>query len=408
MRLEKPAAVSTFVFSVAITAGLACTVDPDFLPNLDDDPEGGAKVDGGDATVGDGDTLADGSTPDDGETKPDAAPKGTLFAFVGSTDGKIRVYTVDAGGGLTLKKENNAGKNPSFIAFDPPTHRVVSVDEGNPGIVRSFLFDTPTGALTEVNNKTSSGDGATHLSIDPSGKWVFVANYTGGNMSVLPLAQNGTLGDTADKKTSGAKSHWAGTNPSGTHVFVPSLDGNVVSQYILNNATGKLTDNGTGVFPAGAGPRHLAFHPSEKYAYVVNELGTSVTPFTFDKTTGKLSPLATVSALPSGQSSTGVTGAEIFVHPNGKFVYASTRVYNSIALFSIDGTGQVSLLSNTPTGGNRPRSFGLTPEGNFLFAANQDVNEIVGFTLNEATGALTSNGKITVNAPEFVGLVRFE
>ena len=127
------------------------------------------------------------------------------------------------------------------------------------GLVRSFSFDPQTGALTEVNSKPAGGAGSTHLSLDPQGKWVFVANYTGGNMSVLPIAANGALGDATDTKASGNKSHWAGTNPSGSHVFVPALGANVVAQYVLDANAGKLADNGVATMPGGAGPRHLAF-----------------------------------------------------------------------------------------------------------------------------------------------------
>jgi 6-phosphogluconolactonase len=328
---------------------------------------------------------------------------------VGSGDGKVRKYTVDANSGAwTLAKESNAGSNPSFLAFDPPRRRIVAVDESGSGTVRSFSFDPDSGALTEVNSKPAGGSGSTHLSLDPTGKWVMVANYNGGNMSILPLDGNGTLGDASDTKASGAMSHWAGTNPSGTHVFVPALGANVVAQYTLNPTTGKLADNGTASPPANAGPRHLAFHPTEKWAYLINEKATTITTFDFDKTTGKLTSKETISALPPAQGSGGVSGAEIFVHPSGKYVYASTRVYNSIAHFSVNlSDGKLTRVDNVTTGGNRPRSFGMDPEGTLLYAGNQDVNQVVGFRIDAATGNLTSLGKtVDVTDPIYVGLAR--
>jgi 6-phosphogluconolactonase len=345
---------------------------------------------------------------DAGKDAATPKPAGRLFAFVGSADGKIRVFDVDAtSGAWTPKKESNAGSNPSFLAFDPARRRVLATDETG-GLVRAFAFDPATGALAEVNAKPAGGAGTTHVSLDPTGNWALAANYTGGTTSILPVGANGALGDTADTKTSGAMSHWAGTNPSGTHVFVAALGANVVAQYKLDVGTGKLTDNGTAALPNGAGPRHLAFHPSEKWAYVVNELAVSVTAFDFDKATGKLMPKATVTALPAGQSANGVTGAEIFVHPSGKFVYASTRGVDTIARFTVDAAnGALTRVDNTPTGASRPRSFGMDPEGTLLYAGNQDANQVVGFRIDGATGALSSIGApITVPSPTFVGLAR--
>ncbi len=398
--------ISAFVALGVAVGLLACASDPK--------PGAGRKPDGasGDA---DGPRADDGGVVNDGsaassDARPDAAVEGPLFAFVGSGDGKIRVFDVNADtGALAFKKESNAGTNPSFLTFDPAHRRVVAVDEiGGMGQVRSFDFDPTTGALTEVVAKPAGGAASTHLSLDPSGKWVLVANYTGGNMAILPLAPNGMLGDAADTKASGAKSHWAGTNPSGTHVFVPALEPNFIAQYKLDAANGKLTDNGTAVLPNGSGPRHLAFHPNEAWAYVVNELGVTVTKLDFDKASGKLTAKQTLSALPMGQGTGGVTGAEIVVHPSGKWVYASTRGYNSIAHFAVNGSdGTLTLVANAPTGGNEPRSFGMSPEGTLIFAGNQSANQVVGFRIDGATGALASLGApLDVPSPTFVGLAR--
>lgn len=339
----------------------------------------------------------------------DASVLGPLFAFVGSSDGKIRVYDVDADtGALAFKKESSAGTNPSFLAFDPARRRVVAVDEIGTGQVRSFDFDPASGALTEIDAKPAGGAGSTHLSLDPTRKWVFVANYTGGNMSVLPLAPNGMLGAASDTKASGAKSHWAGTDPSGAHVFVPALEANHIAQYTLDANSGKLANNGNASMPAGAGPRHLAFHPGEAWAYAINELAVTVTKLDYDKAAGKLTAKQTLSALPQGQGAGGVTGAEIMVHPSGKWVYASTRGYNSIAHFAVNASdGTLSLVANAPTGGNQPRSFGMSPEGTLLFAGNQSANQVVGFRIVAGTGTLQSLGPpVTVTSPTFVGLAR--
>jgi 6-phosphogluconolactonase len=389
----------------------ACSSDPG--PGGSSGTSGGTSSgvpgDGGGGDATEDASATDSAVMDSAAPDADAGPRGPLFAFVGSSDGKIRSYRVDSAlGTWTLAKESTAGNNPSFLAFDPTRRRVVAVDEAGGGLVRSFAFDPSTGEVTEINNQPAGGTGSTHLSFDPTGKWVMVANYNGGNMSILPIDAAGTLGPAADTKASGAMSHWAGTNPSGTHVFVPALGANVVAQYKLAAGTGALTDNGTAALPVGAGPRHLAFHATEKWAYVINELAITVTTFDFDKAAGTLTAKQTISALPVGQSTAGVSGAEIFVHPSGKHVYTSTRGFNSIVQLSINATdGMLTRVGHVLTGGNQPRSFGMDPEGTLLYAGNQAAGEVVGFRVDGVTGTLTPLGKtVDVTGPTFVGLAR--
>lgn len=391
-----PALVCTILAALGVLV-FACS---------DDASTATASGDGGAVDVPDG-ALPDAPvTVDGGDEATDAGPKAPLFAFVGSGDGKIRVYAVDEGtGAWSLRKESNGGSNPSFLAFDPPRRRVVSVDEVSGGLVRSFSFDAASGGLTEIDTAPSGGGGPTHVSFDPTGRFVFVANYGGGNMSVVPIDDGGTFGAT-DTRTSGANSHWAGTDPAGTHVFVPALGANVVAQYAFDG--GALVANGTATLPAGAGPRHLAFHPSAKWAYTINELAVTATTFDYAAATGTLTAKDTISALPTGQATGGVSGAEIVAHPSGKFVYASTRGFDAIAHFSVDAAdGRLTLVANAPTGAKRPRSFGIDPEGTLLFAGNADAGHVVGFRIDPTSGALTSLGKtVDVASPTFVGLTR--
>lgn len=379
----------------------ACSSDPGST-STSAAPDAALDSDISDATTH-GSDGGDGAVADAGA---DAAPVGRLFAFVGCSDGNIRTYTVEeATGAWTYQAASPSGTTPSFLAFDAPRERVFAIDEAN-DVVRSLIFHPATGSLTERNNQPSGGGDPAYVSLDPTAQWAFVANYGGGTTSVFPIDATGRIGTATDTKNSGAMSHWAGMNPSGDHVFVASLGANVVDEYAWDQTTGKLTPNGTAAPPAGSGPRHLAFHPSEKWAYLMSETSTTVTTFDYDKSAGTLTAKATISALPPGQDATGVTGAEI--HPSGKFVYGSTRVFDSIAQFSVDPTsGTLTRVANVMTGGNRPRSFGMDPEGTFLYAGNQDVNEVVGFRIDVATGALTSLGKIVdVTGPAFVGLAR--
>lgn len=382
-------------FSAWALALVACGADAPVAP-----PDGAAAPADAARPPADAAVVLDGG--------PDAAlARGELFAFTGSTDGKIRVYAVDgASGAWTLRRESNAGTNPTFLAFDPARRRVLAVNEITAGLVRSFSFDPTTGALTDLGAKSAGGAGPVHLSLDPSRRWVLLATYDGGTASVFPLEAQGALGDATGSQPSGAKSHWAGTDPAGTHAFVCVLGADRIAQYGFDSAAGKLVDNGVAQLAPGSGPRHLVFHPNERWAYAVNETAVSVTLLDYDRVAGKLTARQTVSALPAGQSPTGVSGAEIALHPDGRSLYASTRVFNSIAQFSIAADGTLARVASSPTGANRPRSFGLDPDGAFLYAANQDANEVVGFRVG-AGGALQPLGKVAdVTRPAFVGLAR--
>lgn len=372
------------------------------------DPAGGGG--GRDAApMGDG-GLEDGAAPS--EAGADASTLGALYTFTGSGDGKIRVYAVDdATGAWTAKGSVTAGANPSFLAMNVAKSRLYAVDESG-GNVLAFSFDAKAGTLAALGAPVSSqGAGPTHLSLDPSGKWVLVANYTGGSTAVLPVQADGTLGAATDVKSPGQKAHLAITNPSGGFAFVPCLGSNIVAQFTLDGAQGKLVANTPPSVspPAGAGPRHLAFLPGEKFAFGINELQSSVTGYAFDKATGRLSVLQTVSSLPAGFGSAN-TGAEIAVHPGGGFVYVSNRGHDSIATFSVNGaTGALTLVGHEPTGGQTPRSFAVDPGGKYLFAANQNSGTVTGFRLDPGSGKPVALGGApnTVPSPTFVGAWRF-
>ncbi len=303
-----------------------------------------------------------------------------------------------------------AGTNPSFLAFDTAHARVYSVDEKTAGQAMAFQFTSSTGALTEINHVSSSGAGPTHLSIDSSGKFVLVANYTSGSVAVLPIQSNGGLGAATDTKSPGAKAHLAITNPSGGHVFVPCLGANVIAEMNLNTTTGTLSANGTVSPPASAGPRHLAFLPNETFAYGINETASSVTAYSYASASGTLNPIQTISTLPTGFSGSN-TGAEIVVHPTGKFVFGSNRGHDSIVTYSVHpSTGMLSLIGHTSTGSGgtqTPRSIAIDPEGSLIFSGNSAAGNVTGFRI-ESTGALTPLGIVASGmTPTFVGLARY-
>lgn len=329
---------------------------------------------------------------------PSSAPAGELLAFTGSGDGKIRVYAVDDAGAWTLRRASEAGEDPSFLAIDAAHRRVIAIDE-RASRVRSFSLDA-AGGLLELGSQPSGGSGPAHVSIDRDGRNAFVASYGGGTVAVFPIGADGSLGPASDQAASGAKSHWAGLDPSGTHLFVPALGVDAIRQYVLSN--GKLTANGAAAVADGAGPRHLVFALDGRWAWSIDELAVTVT--TFDVANGQLTAKASVSALPDGVGA--ATGAEIAIHPNGKVLYASTRGFDSIAVFTIEADGTVTRRTNVETGAPRPRSFALDPAGTRLYAGNESSDEVVSFPLDER-GDLGARTRTTeVPAPKFVGLAR--
>ena len=301
--------------------------------------------------------------------------------------------------------------SPSFLATDPRGLYLYAVNEVNTfdgqksGSVSAFTLDDTTGALKPLNTVASGGSGPCHLMVDATTKMLVVANYGSGSAAAFPIGPDGRLGNrsafdqhtgsSVDKQRQGGPhAHCAMISPDNKFVMVADLGLDKVFVYKLDPSTGALIPNTppTASVAAGAGPRHFAFHPNSKYAYVINEMGSTVTAFRYAKT-GSLTEIQTVSTLPAdfkGESTT----AEVFVHPNGKFLYGSNRGHDSIAVFSIDsGTGKLTPVEHVSVQGKTPRNFAIDPTGKFLFAANQDSNNIVAFSIDPKTGKLTPTGK---------------
>lgn len=310
--------------------------------------------------------------------------------------------------------------NPSFLTIDPSGKYVYACNEVNRGngMVTAFAINSD-GSLKELNQKTSGGTSACYVSTDPSGKVAMVANYGSGSVESLPIHEDGTLGDVATfdqhqgkganpQRQEGPHGHCIDSDPAGKFVLSCDLGLDKVLIYRLDAATAKLTPNDPafGSVPAGSGPRHIAFHPNGKLVYVINEMGSSVTAFHYDPQAGSLQPFQTTSTLPDdfkGESS----GAEIQVHPNGKFLYASNRGHDSIAVFAIDDSGKLTPVDHTSTQGKMPRSFGIEPTGTLLVAANQSGNNLVVFRIDQNTGKLTPTGSnVKLDAPVCVKFMR--
>jgi 6-phosphogluconolactonase len=293
--------------------------------------------------------------------------------------------------------------SPSFLAVHPNRKFLYAVNEisnfeGKPGgSVSAFAMDTRTGQLKSLNTVSSRGDGPCHLALDPSGRWLFVANYSGGSVAEYPVHDDGTLGEAFAfvqhvgssvnrQRQAGPHAHSTVLSPDGKSVYVADLG----LDQILSYKVGGLAPNDPPYtkIAQGAGPRHLAFTPNGRYAYVMTEMTASVVAFRYEG--GKFEELQT---LPTAEMAAKLGGAEIAVHPNGKFVYSSTRGADTIAVFAIDaGKGTLTPVERTPSGGKTPRSFAIDPTGAYLFAANQDSDNVVVFRIDAKTGKLTPTG----------------
>jgi 6-phosphogluconolactonase len=334
---------------------------------------------------------------------PDARRPGKLVAYIGGYAPSIAWADVSRGSGALTLSSSVAATDPSFLAVLPDASAVYAVSESG-NRVAAFAI-AATGALTPIDDQPSGGSGPAHVAVDHTGKWVFVSNYGDGGIAVYPVRSDRGVGAAVQSMHAGTNAHQMIADPSNRYVFVPCLGSDYVAQYRFDAQTGALTPNGTFATTAGAGPRHLAFAPDGVHAYLANELASTLTALALDTSTGKLSALQTVSLRPPNATGSN-TAAEVWVHPNGRFVFASNRGDDTIATFSIDAAGKVALVASTPTGGKTPRDFTLDAAGANLYVANQGSGNVVQFTVDASSGALTPNGSpITSTAPTFIGIV---
>ena len=305
-------------------------------------------------------------------------------------------------------------KNPTFLAVHPNGRYLYAANEvSDASAVSAFAIDTKSGKLTPLNQQASGGSGPCHISVDATGKCLLVANYGSGSIAALPIQADGALGETI-----GAIQHTgSGANParqSGPHAhfILPSPDNRFalncdlgldkVFIYHLDPTAAKLTANDppfTSVAP-GAGPRHLIFSPAGKFVYVINELASTVTAFTYDATNAAMTEVQTISTLPKDFSGAN-TSAEIALHPTGKFLYASNRGFNGITVFAVDEkSGRFAFVEHQSTMGRTPRHFAIDPTGRWLLAENQASDSVVVFAIDADTGKLKPTGqKISVGSP---------
>ena len=357
------------------------------------------------------------------QTPEKPATKTQYIAYVGTYTAKttskgIYAYRFNVENGqLSAIGVAAESVDPSFLAVHPNGKYLYAVNEignfngGTGGAVSAFAIDAKTGALKFLNQVPTRGAGPCHLSLDKTGNYVLVANYDGGSIASFPVHDDGTLGTAAgfvqhlgsgpDKeRQEGPHAHWIGTSPDNRFALAVDLGLDQVLVYGFDSSKGVFTPllSGFAKVKPGAGPRHLVFNPNGKFAYVLSEMDSSVTVFSYQAKTGAFTSLQTISTLPKDFSGP-KQAAEITVHSSGKFLYASSRGHDSIAVFAInEKKGTLTSLGQVLTGGKTPRHFAIDPTGAYLLAENQDSDNIVVFHIDAATGNLIPTGQ-TVEVP---------
>lgn len=294
-------------------------------------------------------------------------------------------------------------ENPSFLAFDRTGGFLYTV-HGDCDQVSAFSVDPASGRLAFLNKRTTHGRNPVHLSFDPTNRYLVVANHMTSSLAVLPRLDDGSLGEICSLTTITGevgphrieqpfpKPHQVEFDPSGKWIAVPDKGIDKILVYGLDTASGTLQKASSCSAREGAGPRHIAFHPGGRLAYVVNELDSTVACYRFDPKTGTLEAFQILPSLP--EAFTGNSrAAEISISDDGRFVYASNRGSDTIAAFEIDASGHLTSVGSWATGGRTPRFFTILP-GNILLAANEDTDTIVAFDVDETTGRLAPRAEV--------------
>ena len=345
------------------------------------------------------------------------APSGVLWVYVGT-------YTKTPGSGINLLQLDLASghlskpvvvaksANPSFLALHPKRPLLYAIGEVSnygkkqTGFVSAYEIQEKSGQLALLNQQSSGGAGACYVSVDRSGQVVLVANYNGGTVASLPIRADGALEPpaTVDEhhgssvhpmRQTGPFAHCINVDSSNHFALAADLGIDEILIYKLDAARGTLAPNEPAFVRTarGAGPRHLAFHPNGRFVYVINELASTISVFRFDPSRGNLASVQDISTLPANFSGEN-TGAEIQIHPSGRFLYGSNRGHDSIAIFAVDSeTGKLRALGHESSLGQTPRYFAQDPSGRYLLAANQKSGNVVVFRVDPESGLLHPTGE---------------
>lgn len=339
---------------------------------------------------------------------------GTGRILQGKGEG-IYVYRMDQeSGAMEFVSKAIGVANPSYLAIDSTRCCLYSVNElktyeDKPsGTVSAFALDPKTGNLEFLNKRLTHGTDPCHVLLDTKRRCVFVSNFMSGSVCVLPVLEDGSLGETSDLiqhqgssvdpvRQKGPHAHSVTLDEANRFAFVPDLGLDKVMVYKFDPERGRLEPNAVPwiKMKPGAGPRHMAFHPSGRFAYLVNELDSTVDALSYDGGSGTFTELQIVPTLPEGFRGESTCG-DVQVSPSGGFLYASNRGHDSIVIYQIDqGTGKLTLVGHASTQGKTPRHFGIDLTGRFLLAANQDTDTIATFRVDPHSGKLQPTGHVT-------------
>lgn len=338
----------------------------------------------------------------------------------------IHLFQVNrATGAMTPAGIHEMGTSPSCLSLNAAGTRLYSANEtdrvgdGKEGTVSAFAINPEGGQLKLLNTVRSGGAGPTYVSIHPSGRFLFVANYFGGSVAVLPILPDGRLDNATDIKNDTGKvgptkatnappgsfafsghdrthAHMIQSDPSGRFVLHVDLGLDQIFVWKFDAQRGVLTPNEPPAvsLPPGDGPRHFHFHPNSRWFYSIQEEGSTIVLFDYDDRAGRLTPRQTVSTLPRGFAGSNFC-SELLVSSDGRFVYAGNRLHDSIGIFSVGPNGDLTFIDEEWTRGNYPRSFNFDPTGKFLFCGNQRGDNIAVFQVNCKTGGLEFTGHYT-------------
>ncbi len=355
------------------------------------------------------------------------------YIYVGTynEDGKpgIFVYEFDRKDGvLSLVQEVGGMGSPSYLEIHPSGKYIYSVNRSSVspdkkwGSVSSYKIDQETGTLSHLNDQPSQGSESCHISIDSKGRLVFVSNYSTGNLSVFPVLKDGSLDEFSDveqhtgnsinqQRQKSPHAHQSIVSPDDNFLYVSDLGIDLVKAYAIDYKKNSIVGipESDGIVEKGSGPRHSVIHKNQKYAYVINELASTVTAFKIETGNGKLIPIQTISTIPEDFKDVNYC-ADIHIDPSGKFLYGSNRGHNSLAIYKIDqNNGKLESTGFQSTSGEWPRNFLMDPKGDFIFVANQNSNNIVVFRRNTETGELSKIAKeIMVPKPVCLKILEME
>jgi 6-phosphogluconolactonase (cycloisomerase 2 family) len=356
-----------------------------------------------------------------------APSPGSYFAYVGTytpNGGGIYLFRVDRSSGALLQMQVvDDIRNPSYLALNPAQNRLYAVSEidnyqgTHSGAVVTYAIDSQSMQLTRLGGVSSAGATPTHVSVHPSGRFVFVANYGGGSAAVFPVGPDGALESASDVRPSvGPRHHaraiddppgqFAVSDHDGPHLHMVAAD--PTGQYVIANdagldltliwrfdaQAGRLLPAETPVIvaPAGSAPRHFAFHPNGRFFYNLYEHDAKVAVYLYDGSRGSMRLTQSVSTLPPKFAGSNLA-AGIVISPDGRFLYVSNRLHNTLAVFAIGADGRLRMNSESWTHADSPRSAAIDPGGEFIFSCNQKGDSITSFRINAASGALSFTGR---------------